>query len=54
MNLKGCGEFDNNDPAGRLEYLGDIRAVAGDARGAIFAADSHQDAAQLKQLTSNN
>ena len=32
VNLKAHGEFDNNDLAGRLEYLGDIRAVAGDAR----------------------
>jgi hypothetical protein len=25
-------------PAGRLDYLGDIRAIAGDTRSAIFAA----------------
>jgi hypothetical protein len=54
VNLKGDGKFDNNAPGGRLEYLGDIRAIAGGARGAIFAADAHQNAAQLKQLTSDN
>jgi hypothetical protein len=44
FNIKGYGEFDNN-----------ARAIAGATRGTIFAAaDNYQDAAQLKQLISDN
>ena len=42
-------------PVGGLESVGDIRALARTACGTVFAAaDADKDAAQLRQLSSDN